>query len=395
MEIKMSAPRTEGPLSNLPKAIREEVIYPCSPLSVFGLLALTSKQYEAETAFLRLLPAAIHAAPVDVKEDARALASIAILKKHPELLFEKKKNKMIKDHAGREIFASPYQIFLGTGDIWALKQIQQDILPLIKDEKEQAKMETQFKEQFPHCPWPLPEGLSEEMLYDDRNRQQIEEIKKQLATVKKLIDVDPFINNEPLNMTKEAVEALCKLFQPTPGEVIRSGLHFPLAIMKEIYKTYDALQGHWSFLSLNVIKPALGASSAADGQCYQYGLSNLDMEKGPSRRCDSSYKHPLGQPLNLKLVNDKTVRVARLVDPYDGYVLFDSSSHGYFDWYNSAAVLGRRVPLWAGWLGARRVFWKTYGEQKQKLMELLWRPHEEKKIHCRNEHNRLRRCVIL
>lgn len=216
MEIKMSAPRTKGPLPNLPEDIIRHKILPLSPLSVLGLLAQTSKQYKAETAFLQLLLASIHAAPefLDAKEDARAMASIAILKKHPELLFKKKK---VTDHAGREIFASPYQIFLGTGDIWALKQIQKDILSLIKDEKEQAKMETQFKEQFPYCPWPLPENLSEEMLYDDRNMQQIDEIKKQLATVKDLIDVDPFDDDKPLDATKEAIETLCTLFQPTPG----------------------------------------------------------------------------------------------------------------------------------------------------------------------------------
>ena len=388
------------PLSKLPKDIREE-IYTHSPLSAVGLLAQTSKQYKAETAFLRLLLAAIHAAPGDAKKDTRALASIAILKKHPELLFEKKKNKMITDHAGRKIFASAYQIFLGAGDVWALRQIRKDILPLIKDEKEQAKMVTQFKEQFPYCLWPLPENLSEEMLYDDRNRRQIGEIKKQLATVKVLIDVDPFINGKPLEMTQQAVEVLCKLFQPTPGEVIKSGLHFPIAIMEEIYKTYNALKGHWSFFSLNVIKSALDASSAVDGQCYQYGLSNLDMEKGPSRRCDSSYKHPLGQPLNLKFVNDKTERRARLVDPYDGYVRFDSSSRDDFDWYNKNGLdLGwvslNPLPGWAARsVGATYVVWKAYGEQKQKLMELFWRPHEEKKTHCRNEHNRMRQCVIL
>lgn len=374
MEIKMSAPRAEGPLSNLPKDIRQEELYPYSPLSMLGLLAQTSKQYKAETAFLRLLPATIHAAPVDAKEDTRALASIAILKKHPELLFRKNK---VTDHYGRKIFASTYQIFLGTGDIWALKQIQKDILPLIKDEKEQAKMETQFKEQFPHCPWPLPENLNEEMLYDDRNRQQIEEIKKQLATVKELIDNDPFINNEPLDTTKQAVEALCKLFQPTPAEVIKSGLHFPLAIIEEIYKTYDALQVHWSFFSPNVIKPALDALSTVDGQCCQYGLSNLDMEKGPNRRCDSSYKHPLGQPLNLKLVNDKTPRVVRLVDPHDGYVLFDSSSRGYFDWHNKNG--GGGATVWRGGLvvyvgtavgklmeNKSRSLWSYYGGHTKK-----------------------------
>lgn len=331
------------------------------------MLALTSKQYEAETSFLRLLSAAIHAAPLDAKEDERALASIAILKKHPQLLFEKKKNK-ITDHAGREIFASPFQIFLGTGDVWALKQIQKDILPLITDEKEQAKLETQFKEQFPSCPWPLSSNLKEEMLYDDRNRKQIAEIKKQLATVKECIDGDPFIDYKPSDETNEAVEVLCKLFQPTPGEVVVSGLYFPIAIMEEIYKTYKALQDHWSYFSLTVIKSALDVSSTVDGQCYQYGLSNLDMEKGPSRRCNSSYHHPLGQPLNLKLVIDGTSRVARLVDPHDGYVLFDSFSHSRFDWYNKMAS-----EACARALGG--VFVKVYGVRRE--LENLWRTKAE------------------
>lgn len=184
------------PLSNLPKAVKEELIYPYSPLREFSLLARTSKQYKTETAFLRLLPATIHAAP-DAKEDERALASIAILKEYPELLF---KQKMLTDHYGRKILASPYQIFLGAGDAWALKKIQEEILLRIKDEKEQAKAETQFRQQFPNCPWPLPESLKEEMLYDDRNRKQIAEIKKQLVTVKELIDNDPLINNELLKM---------------------------------------------------------------------------------------------------------------------------------------------------------------------------------------------------
>jgi len=355
----MSTPRIKEDA----KDIREEEIYPHSPLSLLGLLAPTSKQYKAEAAFLQLLSASIHAAPefLDAKKDATALASIAILKKYPELLFKKKE---VTDHTGREILASPYQIFLGAGDVWALRQIQKDILPLIKDEKEQAKMETQFKEQFPYCPWPLPEDSSEEMLYDDRNKQQIKEIVKQLATVKKLIDGNRFIHNERLD---KAIEALCKLFQPMPGEVIRRGLHFPLAIIKEVYKTYDALQSHWSLFSLNVIKPALDALSTVDGQCCQCGLRNLNMEKGPSRRCDSSYKYPLGQPLNLKLINDKDARLARLVDPHDGYVLFESSSLAYFDWYNKHGVGGWSGISWEGWrLNVPLV-----------LLERLWRTKAE------------------
>ena len=379
-------------LSLLPPDVRRK-IYSYSPLRKLSLLARTSKQCEADTAFLRLLPAAIHAAPefLDAKEDATALASMAILKKHPELLFIK---KQVTDHYGREISASSYQIFLGAGDIWALKQVYEDILPLIPNGATQA--EAQFKKQFPNCPWPLPENFSEEMFYDDRNKHQIEEIVKQLAIVKKLIDIDPFNNNKPLDTTKLAVETLCKLFQPKPGEVIRSGLHFPLAIMKEIYKTYNALQGHWSFFTLAVIKPALDALSTVDGQCCQGGLSELDMEKGPNRRCHSSYQHPLGQPLSLTLVNDKEKRgAAAVVDPYDGDVLFVSSTPGYFNWFNKNGFARGSVTVTGCADAWSRVGWKTYGEQKQRLMGAIMRPFAEKSTHCRNEHNRPRQCVIL
>lgn len=383
-------------LDNLPNDVRQMELYPHSPLSVLGLLAQTSKQYEAETAFFRLLSAAINAAPefLDAKEDATALASIAILKKHPELLFEK---KMVIDHYGREIWASPYQIFLGAGDIWALRQIQKDILPLIENGEEQA--EAQFKEQFPNCPWPLPRDFSEEMLYDDRNKRQIEEIVKQLTTVKQLIDVDPFNNNKPLDTTKQAVETLCELFQPKPGEVIRSGLHFPLAIMKEVYKTYTALQGHWSFFSLAIIKPALDALSTVDGQCCQYGLRDLDMEKGPSRRCHSSYQHPLGQPLSLRLVNDKDKRgAAALVDPYDGVVLFFSPTPGYFDCLNKMAVLWRVTARPVGRSGGACVGYSVVAENlwrtKAEVYAAIMRRREEKSAHHLLTHDRRMRCVI-
>jgi hypothetical protein len=381
MEIKMSTTRIEHPfpLSNLPKEIRQET-YSYKPLSVLGLLARTSKQCEADTAFLRLLPAAIHAAPefLDAKEDATALASISLLKKHPELLFIK---KQVTDHYDREISASPYQIFLGAGDIWALRQIQKDILPLIENGEAQAV--AQFKKQFPYCPWPLPENLSEERLYDDRNKKQLKEIVEQLAIVKQHIDVDPFTNKQPNDATKQAVETLCKLFQPKPKEIIRSGLHFPLAIMKEIYKTYNALPDHWSFFTLAVIKPALDALSTVDGQCCQGGLSELDMEKGPNRRCHSSYRHPLGQPLSLSLVNDKEMRgAASVVDPYDGEVLFSSSTPGYFDGFNKNGVAHSvRVGVGAVLFSFAMDRWKTYGEQRQRLMGAIMRPSPEKSTH--------------
>ena len=334
-----------------PVEVREDEMYHYFSIAALGMFAQTCQQAESETAFLRLLPAAIHAAPefLDAKEDATALASIAILKKHPELLIRK---KQVTDHYGREIWQSPYIIFVSSGDIWAFKQAREEIYPFLSQE-DQEEADKQIRKTFPNLPWPLPEKLSEEMFYDDRNQQQIKAIVDQLATVKGLIEADPFTNGEPLDETKQAVETLCKLFQPKPGEIIRSGLHFPLAIIKEVYKTYDALQSHGSFFSLAVIKPALDALSTVDGQCCQGGLRDLDMEKGPSRRCHPSYRHPLGQPLSLTLVNDKGGRGATLVDPYDGAVLFVSTYYpGYFDCFNKNGARGpmRRgaCALWAG-----------------------------------------------
>lgn len=359
---------------HLAAEVRKEEIFPYFSIPSLGVFAQTAQKVESETAFLRLLAASINAAPefmddLNEKTDATALASIAILKKHPELLFRKRK---VTDHYGREIWASPYQLFLGAGDIWAVRQIQKDILPLIENGEAQA--EIQFKEQFPNCPWPLPENFCEEMLYDDRNKQQIKAIVEQLDIVKQFIEADPFIDGAPLGTTKQAVETLCKLFQPEPEKVIRSGLHFPPAIMKEVYKTYNALRGHWSFFTLAIIKPTLDALSTVDGQCCQGGLSNLDMEKGPNRRCHSSYQHPLGKPLTLTFVNDKDKRGASaVVDPYDGDVLFFSTSYpGYFDCYNKmAAWVVRVVRPAAAVAGAWPRVGKFMENKSSSLRELL------------------------
>lgn len=370
-----------------PEMVQE--IFSYVPQGDFFRLFTLSKKTEKETAFLRLEKAAIYAAPefMDAKEDATALAALPILKRHPELLFEKKRvKKKIKSHDNQEIeidiFASPYQLFLGAGDIWALKRVHMEILPLILNGETIAK--NQFKEQFPNYDKELTEGMNEEeRFYDDRNKQQVEAFKKQLVPVKALIEADPFINGEASDATKQAIVVLLKLLQPEPGEDIRSGLHLPLAIPLEAYKTYVALQSRWSYFSLEVIKPVLDALSTVDGQCCQGGLRDLDMEKGPSRRCHPSYRHPLGQPLSLTLVNDKGGRGATVVDPYNGDVLFGSfSCPGYFDCYNKNGV----APPWAAshcvaWVGAcaeSTRAWTTYGEQKQRLMGAIMRPHTEK-----------------
>jgi len=106
------------------------------------------------------------------------------------------------------------------------------------------------------------------------------------------------------------------------------------------------------------------------------------MEKGPSRRCDSSYKHPLGQPLNLKLVNDKTERVAQLVDPYNGHVFFDYSLRGHFDWYNkSGKKQGLRggVGTQGGGSGAADV--GKLMENKSRSLSRYYGGHTKKRKH--------------
>lgn len=337
--------------SRLPEEVRSNELYPQCSLAILGAFAQTSQKAEVETAFLRLQSASINAAPefLDENKDAFALAAIAILKKHPdklyELLFTK---KVVKDHYGREILASPDQLFLGAGDVWASKQTR-EIISLIPDEatrtKIQQKAQAQFREWFPNYEQKIEEGQDEEArLYDDRNKRQIAAIVKQLDVVKQLIGVDPFTNSAPLEVTKQAVEVLCQLFRPTPGEVIRSGLHFPLAIIKEIYKVYDGLQKGYSFFSLSVIEPALDALSTVDGQCCRYGLKNLNMETGPARRCNPVFKHPIGQPLRVMRTNDKAKSVAVLVDSYDGDICF-SSGAGSFSWFDKEGVAGSR-----GWL---------------------------------------------
>lgn len=389
-----------------PTEVRKGNMYPRFSIAALGVFAQTSQQAESETASWRVFQAAIHALPqfrFDDKGNATDLAAIAILKRHPEFL---KRKKQIQDHYGRAILGTPYQLFLGAGDVWAIKQVHEVILPSIKDDKERAELgvelEAQFKEQFPHCLWPLPEDFSEEMLYDERNKQQIKAIEEQLLTVKQCIEADKRClraGKQPSEATKQVIEALCKLFQPKAGEVIKAGLHFPLAIIKKINETYATLREGKLLFSFKVIKPALDALSTVDGQCCQFGLSVFDPVKGPRRRCHPSYQHPLGKPLSLTLANEEKKRVAALVDPYDGDVHFISSSlPGFSACFNKEGCWYRsRSWSFCEAFEPPRLGWTTYGEQKQWLMEAIMRPrHTEKPTHRRDEHHHQRkRCVIV
>jgi len=332
--------KTLFPPFYLPEDIRVVELYPNCPSKVLGLFARTSHQAEADTASLRLLPSAVNAEPESYKPesyqwaDETRMAAIAILKRHPELLFITSK---IKDHFGRWIEASPYRIFLGAGDVWALKKVYEEIIPKIEDGEVLAK--AQFQAQFPNCPQVFNPNMPEEVLYDKRNKAQISDVIAKLKIIVEKINADPCANGQATkDETTEAVADLCKIFAPKEGEILKTGLHFPLGILKEIGKVYDAQFNPWSyaqlaFFSRTVIGGAVAALTAVDGQCVKNGLANLNMEKGPDRRDGLFCRRPKGIP------QDKVPLVGKLgrtmfVDPYDGYSCFVSSTPGYFDWYN-------------------------------------------------------------
>lgn len=365
------SPQAESPLFNgaVHKNVREQIIYPFTFTSIMALgrLASTCQKTEADTAFLRLMTAAVEAEPMSYNQaDETSLAAIAILKRHPQLLFVK---GMVTDHFGRKIFASPYQLLHGAGDVWALKQVHEEIIPHI--DCGEAKAQSQFQEQFPNCEWPFNPELGEAALYDDRNIAQVAQVKENLKMIVAMITADPCTNGvATLPETTAAVEDLRQLFAPKQGEVIKTGLHFPLAIMREIFSVYDAQFAPWtgaqlSFFSREVIGAALAASTAVDGQCCKYGLSKLDKNNGPDRRDGLFCRRPKGVPEELTPLCGRLGHTM-FVDPYHGESCFQNPNKlGYFVWYNKNGCLWPHL-LFVDAVGcqASAGAWKTYVEQK-------------------------------
>ena len=384
-EIQENAAHNSGlPLfGEVHRVVREQIIYPITFTSIkaLGMFAATCQRAEADTAFLRVLHAAVGAEPESYKQkDETSLAAIAILKRHPELLFVK---GIVTDHFGRKIFASPYQLFLGAGDTWALKQVHEEIIPHIDG----GEAKTQFKEQFPNCELPFNPELGEAVLYDDRNKAMIEQVIVQLETIVEAITADPCTNGCATRPeTTAAVEKLCQLFASDKGKTIKTGLHFPLAIMQEIYKVYVAAPWNLprlSYFSREVIGAALLASTAVDGQCYKTGLSNLDYKKGPDRRDGLFCRQPKGIPPELAPLGDKLGRTC-FVDPYYGESCFQSSTLGSFVLYNKNGV---RVVLGHVGAGGGRAavvldvpgVWRTIMENKSETYGYIMRPNQEEK----------------
>lgn len=378
------------PLPQLDPNVRKQNVYPHVEIGMWGMLAATCQRAETETALLRLMTAAVGAEPVSYKQESEtSLAAIAILKRHPELLFVQ---GIVVDHFGRKIFASPYQLLHGAGDVWALKQVHEEIISKIEDEKARAHMqeqaEYQFQQQFPNCELPFNPNLSEAALYDDRNIAQIEQVKENLKRIVAVISADPCTNGVATHPeTTAAVEELRQLFAPKQGEVIKTGLHFPLAIMREIFSVYDAQFDPWnwgqlSFFSREVIGAALAASTAVDGQCCKHGLSKLDMNKGPDRRDGLFCRRPKGVPVDLAPLSGKLGRTM-FVDPYGGESCVQSSTAGYFDWFIKGGLdlkVATCVRVTRG-LSAL-LSWKTYVEKNVRLAELMRPQREDNKSRC-------------
>lgn len=344
-------------------------------LKDYGIFARVSCSTEKITAFLRLLHSIVNAEPESYQQEQEGetrLAAIVILKRHPELLF---RYGSVEDPSGRTICGSPYQLFLGTGDTWALKEVHKEIIPNIKNGENEAA--THFQQQFPNCPLPLDPNMNEEALYDERNKKQVAQVKDQLQVIVEKIKADPCTNGfATSDETTQAVAELCQIYTPKQDELIHTGLYFPLGILREIYNVYDLHFEPWSgekltFFSCAVVGSALRASTAVDGQCYKEGLKFLDMDKGPDRQDGLFCSHPKGIPPKLAPIKDKLGRTMFLYQKY-GNSCFFTSTPSVFEWYDKKGLEDLDGQWW--WVSgtkcgvALKKLWKTKAENLSQLI---------------------------
>ena len=93
------------------------------------------------------------------------------------------------------------------GDVWALKQVREAILPSIENG------EAHEQAQFPGCPWPPTLDMPEAALYDDRNKKQIEQVIAQLKIIVAKITAGPYTHGQATSdETREAVAELREIF---------------------------------------------------------------------------------------------------------------------------------------------------------------------------------------
>lgn len=233
-----------------------------------GTQSQVKSNVEPELPLARLLHEAMFALPVSYKQKKKSqLAALATLQNNPELLFEK---GYVKTPAGQLVYGSPYQVFLGAGDIWAINQIHEIILPLIKDGEEIAKQ--QYQEQFPR------HQEDEHPLFDERNLEQIKQFKEALNRVIGSLSGNSYANRGiPNTKFRQAVIDLLEILAPKDGEVIKTGLHSPPEILRITHAEYDKQWNKWDPNELRtysklVIGGVVRYVSAVDAQHYKKGI---------------------------------------------------------------------------------------------------------------------------
>lgn len=321
--------QSESPLlgMGMPRGVRTAIIYPFTPMDMLSMFSRTCRTAEIETALPRLLHCAAFAMPESWQQEVKTkLAAIAMLKTHPDLLFQKGFTRL---PSGQLVYGSPYQIFLGSGDIWARKTIHEEIIPQIDGGEAQAL--EQYIEQFPNPGCALAsfsqedlialknlmeqdklqvsddlrakvlsmnenedaytqvlfekqeliaiyQSLSEnkredlcaklceaEILHDDRNKAQIAQIIEDLKEIVAAISEDPCTNGKATQeRTVNAIRALRDHLAPQKG-AIRTGLYSPPEMMKIIHDVYNQNFDPWSGaqLSLYSFEVIGGAECAA------------------------------------------------------------------------------------------------------------------------------------
>lgn len=300
--------QAEAPIFTLSNDVKRNITYPSFiALQVMGKFATTCQRAEAETALPRILHCAAFALPESwQQEDKTKLAAIAMLKTHPHLLFQKGFTRL---PSGQLVYGSPYQVFLGSGDIWAPKTIHDEIIPHI--DGGEAKALEQYIEQFPNPGCALASFTQEdlialktlmeqadeqvsddlrskvlsindnddvhqkvlfekqefveihqllsemkredlcaklceaEMLHDDRNKEQIAKLREDLIEIVAAISEDPCTNGKATQ--ERTVNAIRALREHLAPRkgAIRTGLYSPPEIMKIIHEVYDQNFDPW------------------------------------------------------------------------------------------------------------------------------------------------------
>lgn len=280
------------PIFDMTPEVREPYVYPHLLPTIMSVFARTCRQAEKESRLLRLLQYAVNALPVSYdQEDKSKLAALEMLKSYPYLLFLERD---VKDLTGQWHYGSVYKMFLRTGDIAALNEVHEKIIPLIAEGEAIAK--AQYEQQF------LRHAEAEGKVYDDRNIAQIAQVKEDLLEIVAAISEDPCTGGYATKQrTKDAIAILKAHLAPKGGDVIRTGLLSPPEILKIIHDVYDQNYDSWagdqlSLYSCEVIGAAEAVAAPHHAQRYKKGLGNINENTLPDRTGSYYLREGAGVP---------------------------------------------------------------------------------------------------